>query len=151
VTEEVARFVERFGAMLEEGGVPRMPARVFSALLATDSGRLTAAELAEQLRISPAAVSGAVRYLIGVRLVNRERDPGSRRDVYTLHSDLWYEAIVRREPLLTRWEEQMAEGVEAVGADTPAGRRLAQTAEFFRFLQVEMEAMLARWREHGRH
>lgn len=145
----MARFVERFGAMLEEGGVPRMPARVFSALLATDSGRLTAAELAEQLQISPAAVSGAVRYLIGVRLVNREREPGSRRDVYALHSDLWYEAIVRREPLLMRWEEQMAEGVEAVGADTPAGQRLTHTAEFFRFLQVEMEAMLARWRERS--
>ena len=43
----------------------------------------------------------------------------------------------------------MAEGVEAVGADTPAGQRLAHTAEFFRFLQVEMEAMLARWRERS--
>ena len=71
----MARFVERFGAMLEEGGVPRMPARVFSALLATDSGRLTAAELAEQLKISPAAVSGAVRYLIQVRLVTASANP----------------------------------------------------------------------------
>ena len=33
---------------------------------ATDSGRLTAAELAELLQISPAAVSGAVRYLTQV-------------------------------------------------------------------------------------
>ena len=106
MTDDAARFVERFGAMLEEGGVPRMPARVFAALLATDSGRLTAAELAEQLRISPAAVSGAVRYLIQVGLVTREREPGSRRDVYALHHDLWYEAIVNREPLLARWEQR---------------------------------------------
>ena len=57
-----------------------MPARVFAALLATDSGRLTAAELAELLQISPAAVSGAVRYLTQVGMVHREREPGSRRD-----------------------------------------------------------------------
>ena len=44
----VARFVERFASVLVEAGIPRMPARVFSALLATDSGRLTAAELSEQ-------------------------------------------------------------------------------------------------------
>ena len=147
MTEEVARFVERFGATLEDGGIPRMPARVFAALLVTDSGRMTAAELAEQLQISPAAVSGAVRYLIQVNLIAREREPGSRRDVYRLHSEVWYEAIVNRAPLLTRWERAVSDGVGVVGVDTPAGKRLAETAEFFRFLQPEMDALLARWRE----
>jgi DNA-binding transcriptional regulator GbsR (MarR family) len=146
VTAAVDRFVERFGSVLEEGGVPRMPARVFSALLATDSGRLTAAELSEQLQISPAAVSGAVRYLIQVNLLSREREPGSRRDVYRLHNDVWYEAIVNREPLLSRWQRAIEDGVEAVGPDTPAGLRLSETAEFFAFLRAEMPAMLARWR-----
>ena len=146
MTDAVERFVERFGSVLEEGGVPRMPARVFAALLATDAGRLTSAELAERLQISPAAVSGAVRYLIQVNLVGREREPGSRRDVYHLHNDVWYEAIVNREPLLTRWQRAIEDGVAAVGPDTPAGLRLAETAEFFAFLQAEMPAMLARWR-----
>jgi DNA-binding transcriptional regulator GbsR (MarR family) len=146
VTAAVDRFVERFGSVLEEGGVPRMPARVFAALLATDSGRLTAAELSEQLQISPAAVSGAVRYLIQTSLIGREREPGSRRDVYRLHNDVWYEAAFNREPLITRWQRAVEEGIAAVGRDTPAGLRLSETAEFFAFLQVEMPAMLARWR-----
>ena len=140
------RFIERFASVMVEGGVPRMPARVFSALLATDSGRLTSSELAELLQVSPAAVSGAVRYLTQVGLIAREREPGSRRDVYRMHDDQWYEAIVRREPLLSRWERAILEGIDAVGADTPAGRRLTDTAEFFEFLQAEMPAMLARWR-----
>jgi DNA-binding transcriptional regulator GbsR (MarR family) len=142
----VLRFIERFASVMVEGGVPRMPARVFSALLATDSGRLTSSELAELLQVSPAAVSGAVRYLTQVGLIAREREPGSRRDVYRMHDDQWYEAIVRREPLLSRWERAILEGIDAVGADTPAGRRLTDTAEFFEFLQAEMPAMLARWR-----
>jgi DNA-binding transcriptional regulator GbsR (MarR family) len=145
-SEPVLRFIERFASVLIEGGVPRMPARVFSALLATDSGRLTSAELAELLQVSPAAVSGAVRYLTQVGLVAREREPGSRRDVYRVHDDQWYEAIVRREPLLSRWERAVLEGIDAVGADTPAGRRLADTAEFFEFLEAETPAMLERWR-----
>ena len=49
-----------------------MPARVFAALLASDSGRLTSAELSALLKVSPAAVSGAVRYLAQVNLVSRE-------------------------------------------------------------------------------
>ena len=56
--EAVRLFVERFAAALAESGLQRMPARVFAALQATDTGRLTAAELAEILQVSPAAVSG---------------------------------------------------------------------------------------------
>jgi DNA-binding transcriptional regulator GbsR (MarR family) len=147
VTEEVSRFVERFASVLVDAGMPRMPSRAFALLLATDSGRLTAVELAERLQVSPAAISGAVRYLTQVSLVSREREPGSRKDVYRLHDDQWYEAIVRREALLTRWERVILDGIDAVGADTPAGGRLRDTASFFEFLAVEMPALLARWRE----
>jgi DNA-binding transcriptional regulator GbsR (MarR family) len=146
----VDRFIERFAGVLVDGGVPRMPARVFALLLASDEGRMTAAELAERLQVSPAAVSGAVRYLIQTSLIERVREPGSRRDVYRLGDDPWYEAIYRREPLLTRWQRALAEGVEAVGPDTPAGRRLTDSAEFFGFLQQELPALLARWRESSR-
>src|SRR5829696_8023053 len=70
--EAVARFVERFALTFSEAGVPRMPARVFSALLVSDEGRRTASELAETLKVSPAAVSNAVRYLTQVGLVARD-------------------------------------------------------------------------------
>jgi predicted transcriptional regulator len=147
----VGRFVERFAANLEQSGVPRMPARVFVALLATDSGSLTAAELAERLHASPAAISGAVRYLTQVGLIGREREPGSRRDRYRVWDDAWYEAIVRRERLLQIWEESAREGVDALGAGTQAGKRMAETVAFFEFLQFEMPRLLQRWRaQRGR-
>ena len=144
----VQRFIEGFAAALADGGVPRMPARVFAALLTTDSGRLTAAELGERLQVSPAAISGAVRYLTQVALVSREREPGSRRDSYRLLNDLWYEAALRREPLLTRWERSMREGVEALGADTPAGERMAESLEFFSFIREELTGFMERWQKH---
>ena len=54
--EAVSRFVEHFAAQLVEAGLPRMPARVFAALLASDTGVMTSAELGEQLRVSPAGM-----------------------------------------------------------------------------------------------
>ncbi|MEU6220613.1 MarR family transcriptional regulator [Streptomyces sp. NPDC047022] len=146
--ETVSRFVEHFAAQLVEAGVPRMPARVFGALLASDAGTLTSAELGEQLQISPAAVSGAVRYLAQVHLVSREREPGSRRERYRVHSNQWYEALTNREALIKRWEDALREGVESLGADTPAGRRLQETLAFFEFIEGEVESMMERWRVH---
>ena len=144
--QAVSRFVESFASAFVDAGVPRMPARVFAAILASDAGRLTAAELAERLQVSPAGISGAVRYLAQVGLIVRERDPGSRRDVYAVGDDGWYEAIVRRERLLDVWARAVREGVEALGPDTPAGARLAETLAFFEFLQAELPALLERWR-----
>ena len=77
--DAVRRFIERLASVLADAGFPRMPARVFAALLASEPGRLNAAELAELLQVSPAAVSGSVRYLSQVGLVSRESEPGSRR------------------------------------------------------------------------
>ncbi|MGK3937320.1 MarR family transcriptional regulator [Streptomyces caeruleatus] len=146
--EAVSRFVERFAAQLVEAGLPRMPARVFSALLASDSGALTSAELSEQLRISPAAVSGAVRYLAQVHMLSREREPGSRRERYRVHSDQWYHALTNREAIIKRWEEALREGVTSLGAGTPAGHRLAETLAFFEFIEKDLAQMMDRWKTH---
>ncbi|MFI1369120.1 GbsR/MarR family transcriptional regulator [Streptomyces griseochromogenes] len=146
--ESVSRFVEHFAAQLVEAGMPRMPSRVFAALLASDTGTLTSAELGEQLRISPAAVSGAVRYLSQVHMVSRERDPGSRRERYRVHSDQWYEALTNREAIIKRWEDALRDGVASLGADTPAGRRLAETLDFFEFIERDVAELMKRWRTY---
>ncbi|WPO72457.1 helix-turn-helix domain-containing protein [Streptomyces sp. KN37] len=144
--EVVSRFVEQFASQLVEAGMARMPSRVFAALLASDSGALTAAELGDRLRVSPAAVSGAVRYLTQQHMVSREREPGTRRDLFRVHSNQWYEALGSRDAVLKRWENALREGVAGLGADTPAGRRLAETLAFFEFLEVELAEMMDRWR-----
>jgi DNA-binding transcriptional regulator GbsR (MarR family) len=145
--ERVTRFIERFAAGLVDAGMARMPARVFAALLATDSGRLTSAELGAILRVSPAAVSGAIRYLEQVEMVIREPGGGSRREHYRLYDDVWYEQGIRREKLFARWETSAREGIEALGPATPAGRRMAETLAYLEFVKEELPAVLRRWRQ----
>ena len=137
--------------MLTETGFPRMPARLFAALLASDSGTMTAPELAGLLRISPAAISGAVRYLAQVNLVSREHEPGSRRERYRVHSDVWYEAMARRDRVLSRCEQSLRDGMDLLGRNTGAGARMAETLAFFEFIQAELHSLLDRWRERKRH
>jgi DNA-binding transcriptional regulator GbsR (MarR family) len=146
--EAVSRFVESFAAQLVEAGMQRMPARLFAALLSSDEGAMSSAELGEQLQVSPAAVSGAVRYLAQQHMVSREREPGSRRERYRVHSNQWYEALTNREAVIKRWEGALREGVVSLGADTPAGRRMAETLAFFEFVDGEIAAMMERWRVH---
>lgn len=146
--EPARRFVERFASVLVDSGIPRMPARVFAALLASDSGRLTAAELAEQLSASAAAVSGGVRYLMSVGMVRREGEPGSRRHHYLVPDNVWDEIISGRDRLLARWTAVLREGMEQLGPQTPAGARLADSVQYFEFVGAELPRVRARWLEH---
>ncbi len=142
----VARFVNRFAEELVHAGMSRMPARVWVLLLATDSGRLTAAEIAEKLQISPAAVSGAVRYLTQVAMIAREREPGARKDHYRIYDESWYEALANRDALLKRWATTLREGADSLG-ETPAGHRIRESEEFIEFMTDELAQVLERWRE----
>jgi DNA-binding transcriptional regulator GbsR (MarR family) len=144
------RFVERFALDLVEAGTPRMAARVFAALLTAEDGKRTAVELAEVLQVSPAAVSGAVRYLNQVGLVAREREPGERRDHYRVRDDMWYASVAQRDEQLSRWERTLLDGVEAVGATSRAGARLDETRRFFEFMRVELPKLMDKWRTQER-
>lgn len=144
----VSPFVERMAADLTEAGMQRMAARVFACLLASEEGALSSAELSERLRCSPAAVSGAVRYLSHVHMVSRERAPGSRREIYRLQQDLWYSTFTSRDQFLSRWTVTLRKGAESLGTDTAAGRRVLETSDFFDFLKQDMNEMLERWRKH---
>ena len=67
------------------------------------------------LEVSPASVSGAVRYLSQVLFLHREREPGTRRDVYVVREDAWHDAIVNMRRTYAPIQAAIASGVDAVG------------------------------------
>ncbi len=140
--------VERLGAALGSAGVPMLPGRVFAALLATDDGRLTSAELVTLLHVSPAAVSGAVRYLSQVRWIRRERERGSRRDVYIAMDDAWHDAVVQTDQLYAPILAALGAARDGVGPATRAGRRIELSVEFLEFVTEEMRGIAERWEQH---
>ncbi|PSL05361.1 MarR family protein [Haloactinopolyspora alba] len=147
----VRRFVEQFGMLLTDSGIPRMPARVFAYVLADDAETYTAGDLASGLQVSPAAVSGAVRQLVQMGLLARERAPGSRVDHYRVYDDDVWSAISAKQLLvLGRYEEVLTEGVELLDLDRPGGRRVYETREFYRFMGSELAGVIRRWSEYRR-
>ena len=146
--EEFRRtFVERMGGALTAAGLARLPSRIFAALLADPDGRMTAAEIGADLQVSPASVSGAVRYLDGVGMIRREREPGSRRDVFVVEDDAWRETLLHAERVYAQMIAELDRALSELSEDDPARRRLAVSREFLGFVSEEMGAMSKRWQE----
>lgn len=144
--DAVADFRERFAQIMVESGMPRMAARVYAALLVTDSGRLSAAELADRLGVGASAISGAVKYLAQVRLVERGREPGARHDFFRVHEHTWSQFITQSDPMLGQFQTGADEGAALLGLDSPAGRRLDETSRFFAFIREEIKQSMEKWR-----
>jgi hypothetical protein len=140
-----AKFVERMGGALTDAGLPRLPSRVFAAVVVDDDGRMTAAELAAALAVSPAAISGAVNFLGQIGFLHRERERGSRKDVYVVDDDAWLGAMMRKDqtygPMLTA----LNGALDGLGAHAPAAHRLWLMREFLAFVDEEMDGLAERW------
>ena len=48
--------------------------------------------------------------------------------------------------MVARWEQGLAEGIKALGPQTPAGDRLDETREFFAYFREALSRVLADWR-----
>ncbi|GAA2753849.1 GbsR/MarR family transcriptional regulator [Amnibacterium kyonggiense] len=138
--ESLARGV---ASELANEGFPRVPAQILLRLMVEPSGAMTSGELSRALELSPAAVSGGVRYLGVLGFVRTDVVPGTRRHVYSLPALPWYASTLsqdRYSPLLAVLEAGLGE-VEA----GPARDRLAEMAAFFRFLRTEMPRLWEAW------
>ncbi|MFF9207764.1 MULTISPECIES: helix-turn-helix domain-containing protein [unclassified Streptomyces] len=144
-TAAVRDYQETLTTVFVTSGLPRMMARVLSCLYTTDSGSLTAADLAQRLQVSAASVSKAITFLESLDLVRRERDQG-RRERYVVDDDLWYQSMIRSARSNDEFIETARKGVDVLGRGTPAAARLENAA---RFLDFVSEALI-RAAEQGR-
>ena len=145
MSRETHAFVERMGGALTQAGLPRLPSLVFSALLVDDDGRMTSAELAETLAVSPASVPGAVNYLAQLGMLRRERVRGSRKDVYVVDDDAWHGTLMRRDQLYAPMVAALSAGLRDLGDESPAHQRLLLTREFLTFVDEEMAGLAEKW------
>jgi len=137
-----SEFVQQAAGDLVAQGFPRMPAYVLMALTGNDEGRMTAAELSEQLGVSAAAVSTAIAYLTRVGFVRTQTVPGTRRHVYVL-PEAWY-TVTLTEPRYRALAVQNRTAAEKLDPG-PARTRVETMAAFYEFLDERMPDLFEEW------
>jgi predicted transcriptional regulator len=142
--DPLAQVVSVFAA----NGFPRIPASVLVAIMASENGFVTAEQLATRIGVSPAAISGAVRYLETVGMIHRHRMPGSRRFVYELPEYAWYTASLFKNDLYAAIARLAESSAGSLGPNGAA--RMREMADFFIFLQQQLPQLLEQWDDRRR-
>jgi DNA-binding transcriptional regulator GbsR (MarR family) len=147
VTTDAQAEAEQLALVLSSHGLQRMTARVLASLLFTEQPTTTMGELAEQLQASAGAISGALKMLTSVGLVERVPSPGSRRDHYRLRDDAWAVQYTNQNEVTTAVLKAAEAGIAATAHGGLAHQRLTQMHDFYAFLLDEIPALLDRWRQ----
>ncbi len=141
---------EQAAAMMAAAGMPRMPARVMMALVGSPDDGYTAAQLADRLGVSPAAVSGAVRYLQSLRIIQRLSRPGDRIARYDLMDDGWHSMVTANAPVYTK----LGDYLDAIADENERApisvARARDMAGFLRYLGERMPQLVEEWEESER-
>jgi len=123
----------------------RMTARVLATLLFTEQPTMTAGELGDRLRASSGAISGAIKMLTSVGLVERVPAPASRRDHYRLRDNAWAIQYTNQNEVTSTVLEAADAGIAATEDGSLARQRLTQMRDFYEFLFEEIPVLLDRW------
>jgi DNA-binding transcriptional regulator GbsR (MarR family) len=145
--EVVQRFIQEVGADLANQGFPRMPALVLLALMSSENGRLTSAEIGDELGVSAAAISGAVKYLQLVGFIRVLTEPGGRKHVYSIGDTPWYTASLRAAPRFHENETRMRAAAAALTSRPAAQERIEELADFYAFMGTRLPELLREWNE----
>jgi DNA-binding transcriptional regulator GbsR (MarR family) len=139
-------FIEDVGQYLSALGVPRMAGRMWAWLLLTDPEPQSAQQIAERLRASRGAVSGAARVLTATALIRRSRRAGDRREFYAVPSDSVQVMMGSYEPRVRALRELAEEGLELVrDRPPPAGQGLRTMRDLCLLFEAELPSILERF------
>ncbi|WP_235921630.1 GbsR/MarR family transcriptional regulator [Lentzea tibetensis] len=135
---------EHLALALTQSGMQRMAARVLAAFLFTDEPSLTAGDVAKQLDASAGSLSGAIKLLDALGMVERVPVPSSRSEHFRMRAEPWADLYSKQNTVIDLILQSTDRGIAAVD-DGPARQRLEHMRDFYTFMLSEIPALLERF------
>ena len=146
MNDRQAAFVEEMGSYLSSVGMTPMAGRLLAWLLICDPEEQTAGELAESLRASRGAISGAIHQLETAGFVRRTRRRGDRREYVSMPAGAIRSLVGSAGAIYRGLATIAAHGVGVVQDLPPPSReRIEEFHDFVAFIQETLPRLMAEY------
>jgi DNA-binding transcriptional regulator GbsR (MarR family) len=139
-----SRFIERFGLLFENEGVPRIAGRLTALLLVVES-EFSLDEIAEILGVSKASVSTDARRMETKGFLVRTSHPGDRRDYYAIAPDGFRTMLDARIDALEHTLSLCEEARRLPAKSAVVRNRLDEWTDFTSSMIESLSTLLAAW------
>jgi len=142
-------FIAEMSRVLENFGLPHMVGRVFSALLIANPPEKTAQELADELQASRGAISGAIKMLELMQMVDRKRKPADRKDYFSVRPNAWSSAFMNEIMGIALLRKLAEKGLRIIDSNDPkVSRGLRDMRDMAAFAEEEFPALWEKWTKY---
>jgi DNA-binding MarR family transcriptional regulator len=145
---DLAFYVEQWGLLFEQSGLPRMAGRVLGWLLVSDPAEQAAAQIQEALSASKGSISTTLALLERFGLVERVSLPGDRKTYVRIAPGAFTTMMEDKLKSVSTWRELADRGLDLLSrSGAERTRRLRAVHDFYAFLENEFPALIRRWRK----
>ena len=148
MTTQKREFIQKMGIAFERNGAAPMLGRVWGALLVSESGEMTAEELAAELQASRGAMSHATRQLADMHYIEKFHKAGDRKDYFRIVSHGLVQASRQRVVELRQMQDLLREGVAALDENSTAPlHHIEEHIAFTHAMEAAVERFLDEWQQ----
>lgn len=141
--DQQAAFVEAMGQYLGTYGLSPMSGRLWAWLLICDPPEQSATDLAEALKASRGAISGAASSLTAWGIIRRVRRRGDRREYFSIPTGAFESLLRGAGDGYRRLLDITSQGLDAMSAAEPRSRaRLEEVHDATAFIATAFPAAL---------
>ncbi len=145
MTEDEATFVEAMGDFMGGYGMTPMAGRLWAWLLICDPPAQTAGDLAEALKASRGAISGAAASLASAGMIRRMRRRGDRREYFSAPPGTFDGVLRSAGTAYGRLLAITSRGLAAVDGQPGERERIQEVHDAVAFVARELPALVERY------
>lgn len=144
--EQLKRFIEETGLLMEAGGLPRTAGLVLGFMLVCEPEQQSMTDMTTALGISKATASAMTRMLMHIGFLERSVGPVDRRDYYRISPKAWERFFRTRIETMHRLSTAAEHGLHILRHASPERReRLERMRGLSSFLERELGGLLAQF------
>lgn len=144
--DDLKRFIDETGLLMEAGGLPRSAGLVLGFMLVCEPEQQSMTDMTAALGISKATASAMTRMLMHIGFLERSVGPVDRRDYYRVSPKAWERFFRTRIETMHRMRANAERGLQILQHASPLRReRLERMQRLSSFLERGLGGLLAQF------
>lgn len=143
--KDKSTYIEETGLLLEKLGMTRMAGRIFGYLIVSDEEQASFDQIRKALQASKGSISGTMKQLLQIGMVEAVSLPGDRKTYYRL-SKMKIEDILRsRMSQFNAFADILAKGEALKSEKDEISDWLIEASTFYRWVGGQIDEIITKW------
>jgi len=145
--EKKIAYIEETGLLFEKLGMTRMAGRIFGYLIVCDEEQASFDQIRKALQASKGSISGTVKQLLHIDMVEAVSLPGDRKTYYRIGKMKIGDILRARMGQFTAFADALAKGEKMKTNKDDISDWLIEVSTFYRWVGGQLDEIINKWEE----